>query len=120
MLLLPALVAGAALLCCAQNPPPLPKDEGWKLAWSDEFNGPDGSGVDGSKWVLETGGEGWGNEELEYYTDRAANVFLRSSEHGPLAGYQSLSGKRWEEPANLSDFGLQGRSQRLPEKTAAF
>jgi beta-glucanase (GH16 family) len=77
LLFLLALMTGVALVCSAQNPAPLPKDEGWKLAWSDEFNGPDGSSADGSKWVLETGGEGWGNEELEYYTDRAANVFLR-------------------------------------------
>jgi len=53
-------------------------DKGWKLVWSDEFDGPDGSPVDRSKWVVETGGEGWGNEELEYYTDRSANVFLRN------------------------------------------
>jgi beta-glucanase (GH16 family) len=48
---------------------------GWKLVWSDEFNGPDGSAVDPSKWVLETGGNGWGNQELEYYTARPANAF---------------------------------------------
>lgn len=78
LLVLPALLAGAALVCSAQNPPPIPKDEGWKLVWSDEFNGPDGSSVDRSKWVLETGSEGWGNQELEYYTDRTANVFLRN------------------------------------------
>jgi beta-glucanase (GH16 family) len=48
---------------------------GWKLVWSDEFNGPDGSSVDPSKWVLETGGNGWGNQELEYYTERPANAF---------------------------------------------
>jgi len=75
-----ALLAGVAVVCSAQSPPPSPKDEGWKLAWSDEFNGPDGSPVDRSKWILETGGEGWGNEELEYYTDRAANVFLRNGD----------------------------------------
>jgi len=72
------LLAAVALVCSAQNPPPVSKSEGWKLVWSDEFGGPDRSLVDGSKWVLETGGEGWGNEELEYYTDRAANVFLRN------------------------------------------
>ena len=77
LLVLPALLAGAALVCGAQNPSPIPRAEGWKLVWSDEFNGPDGSSVDRSKWVLETGSEGWGNNELEYYTDRAANVFLR-------------------------------------------
>src|SRR5246127_1121757 len=47
----------------------------WKMVWSDEFNGPNGSPVDSSKWVSETGGGGWGNNELEYYTNRLANAF---------------------------------------------
>jgi beta-glucanase (GH16 family) len=50
----------------------------WRLVWSDEFNGPDGSGVDPTKWVPETGGNGWGNNELEYYTDRTANAYLQN------------------------------------------
>jgi beta-glucanase (GH16 family) len=45
-----------------------------KLVWSDEFNGPNGSPVDSSKWVSETGGGGWGNDELEYYTNRLENA----------------------------------------------
>ncbi len=48
---------------------------GWTLVWSDEFNGPNGSAVDSSKWVSETGGNGWGNNELEYYTNRTANAY---------------------------------------------
>jgi beta-glucanase (GH16 family) len=47
----------------------------WKMVWSDEFNGPNGSPVDSSKWVSETGGGGWGNNELEYYTNRLENAF---------------------------------------------
>jgi len=47
---------------------------GWTLTWSDEFNGPDGSPVDSSKWVSEIGGNGWGNQELEYYTNRPQNA----------------------------------------------
>jgi beta-glucanase (GH16 family) len=47
---------------------------GWKLVWSDEFNGPPGSAVDSSKWVTESGGNGWGNQELEYYTARPENA----------------------------------------------
>jgi beta-glucanase (GH16 family) len=49
----------------------------WALSWSDEFNGPNGSGVDQSKWVLEVGGKGWGNEELEYYTNRPRNAYIQ-------------------------------------------
>lgn len=49
----------------------------WNLVWSDEFNGSDGSAPDPSKWVLETGGGGWGNQELEYYTGRPQNAIQR-------------------------------------------
>jgi beta-glucanase (GH16 family) len=47
---------------------------GWVLAWSDEFDGPVGSTPDPAKWVVESGGNGWGNDELEYYTARSQNV----------------------------------------------
>jgi beta-glucanase (GH16 family) len=43
------------------------------LTWSDEFDGPDGSAPDQKKWSVETGGGGWGNNELEYYTARRTN-----------------------------------------------
>lgn len=38
----------------------------WTLIWSDEFGG---NSLDTTKWVSETGGWGWGNNELQYYTD---------------------------------------------------
>jgi beta-glucanase (GH16 family) len=44
------------------------------LAWSDEFNGAAGAAVDGAKWGFDTGGGGWGNNELEYYTNSTANA----------------------------------------------
>lgn len=49
----------------------------WTLVWSDEFSG---SELNRSKWTFDLGnGEsvgnpGWGNNELEYYTDRPENV----------------------------------------------
>src|SRR5450631_2466235 len=51
---------------------------GWVLTWSDEFNGPDNSAVDSTKWVYDTGGSGWGNNELEYYTSGTANAVAQS------------------------------------------
>jgi len=47
----------------------------WKLIWQDEFNARNGSPIDKSKWKAEVGGNGWGNHELEYYTDRIDNAF---------------------------------------------
>jgi beta-glucanase (GH16 family) len=49
---------------------------GWSLAWSDEFEGPAGSPVDPAVWRPEVGGHGWGNEELQYYTDGTSNAAL--------------------------------------------
>lgn len=46
----------------------------WTLTWSDEFNGPDGSLPDPRKWIVVNGGSGYGNNELEYYTSRTANI----------------------------------------------
>ena len=54
----------------------------WSLVWSDEFDGPNGSPVDSSKWSFNIGGNGWGNNELETYTNRLANSDL---EGGRLA-----------------------------------
>jgi beta-glucanase (GH16 family) len=50
---------------------------GWTLTWSDEFNGPDGSAVDPTKWKHDVGGSGWGNNELEYYTDGTQNAIVQ-------------------------------------------
>jgi len=54
--------------------PPPPSPAGWTLVWSDEFSGPDGSAPDPSKWTYDTGGKGWGNTELECYTNRLQNA----------------------------------------------
>lgn len=43
-----------------------------KLIWNDEFNY-EGS-PDSYKWDYDIGGHGWGNNELQYYTDRLENV----------------------------------------------
>jgi beta-glucanase (GH16 family) len=48
-----------------------------KVIWSDEFN-VDGA-PDSSKWGYNTGtGDGWGNNELEYYTNRSENVKIEN------------------------------------------
>lgn len=43
-------------------------DGSYQLVWSDEF---DYEGLpDPTKWAHEVGGHGWGNNELQYYTDK--------------------------------------------------
>ena len=58
---------------CAGSPRE-PQPTGWTLTWSDEFNSSSGSPPDPAKWTLDTGGNGWGNNELEYYTNRLENA----------------------------------------------
>lgn len=54
----------------AHNTPPSPAKE-YQLIWSDEFAS---DHVDTSSWNFETGGEGWGNHEQEYYQADNATI----------------------------------------------
>lgn len=65
---------------------------GWVLRWHDEFDGPDGAGVDPTRWAYETGGGGWGNGELENYTARTDNVVQRGGNLVITARRESLGG----------------------------
>lgn len=76
MLLLPGLTVGVSIHPAL--PTEAPAASGWNLVWRDEFDGPNGSKVDRQKWTLETGGGGWGNNELEYYTDHRQNAHLEN------------------------------------------
>lgn len=51
------------------NPPPVTYDWNFESSpiWVDEFN-TDGA-PDATKWSYDVGGNGWGNSELQYYTD---------------------------------------------------
>jgi beta-glucanase (GH16 family) len=55
------------------TPPP---DPSRTLAWQDEFDGTLGSPPDPTKWTFDVGGDGWGNAQLEYDTNRPVNVQL--------------------------------------------
>ena len=50
--------------------------EGYKLVWNDEFD-TDGK-PDETKWDYDIGGKGWGNNELQYYTDDSVNARVRN------------------------------------------
>lgn len=62
-----------------EPPPPQPT---WSQTWSDEFDGPLGARIDGTKWRYDLGDGcsagicGWGNNEKEYYTDAPENIAL--------------------------------------------
>jgi beta-glucanase (GH16 family) len=49
--------------------------------WNEDFNGAAGTGVDTSKWNFDTGGSGFGNQELQYYTSGTSNVAMDGQGH---------------------------------------
>lgn len=59
----------------AAAPTATPVGDGWLLVWSDEFDGPS---IDRNNWTFDIGGGGWGNNELQYYTDRPENARLEN------------------------------------------
>jgi beta-glucanase (GH16 family) len=64
----------------------------WHLTWSDEFNAPNGSPPDPAKWVIVTGGQGFGNNELETYTSRPANIQQQNGNLVITAQKEDLTG----------------------------
>lgn len=51
-------------------------ERNFELVWSDEFDGTAGSLPDASKWSFDLGNNGWGNQELQNYTNSTNNVSL--------------------------------------------
>ena len=90
----------------ATTPPP-----GWHLVWSDEFNQPDGSRPDPATWKFDIGGNGWGNNELEFYTDRTNNARV---EDGKLVieARQEEFGRRQYTSARLVTLGRRSWTYR--------
>ena len=75
--------------------------EGWVLVWRDEFSGNE---IDTAKWGFEINGQGGGNNELQYYTDRSDNARI---EDGSLViearseTYTGSDGTRYYTSARL-------------------
>lgn len=51
-------------------------ERSWELVWSDDFTGTAGNTPDNTKWSFDIGGGGWGNNELQTYTNNANNIKL--------------------------------------------
>jgi beta-glucanase (GH16 family) len=80
----------------------------WKLVWQDEFEGAKGTLPDPAKWVFDigTGTNGWGNAELEYYTNKASNAALDGDGHLVItARKESYSGSSYTS-ARINTKGL--------------
>lgn len=85
---------------------------GWELAWSDEFEGPDGSPVDSTKWTALVGGDGWGNQEREFYTDDPANAHLEGGSLVITATKEGAAGHQcWYGPCQFTSARLQTKGK---------
>jgi beta-glucanase (GH16 family) len=70
---------------------------GYTLAWSDEFNGP---ALNSTIWTNQNGDGcpqlcGWGNNELEFYTDRPDNLFFQDGKLIVEAKKEAYGGKQY-------------------------
>lgn len=83
---------------------PVPPAEGWtlgnrRLAWRDEFSGKQ---LDHTKWNIAFGDGGWGNRELQTYTDQPVNLQL---ERGKLVLTAVRDGEERYTSARLDTSG---------------
>jgi beta-glucanase (GH16 family) len=80
-----ALILSAAFFCSHGT-----AHAEWKLVWSDEF---DGNSINTNNWQFDMGNRnGWGNRELEYYTSRPENAFVRDGMLHIVARSESYEG----------------------------
>jgi beta-glucanase (GH16 family) len=57
------------------------------IVWNDEF---DGTAIKTNIWTYDLGGGGWGNNELEYYTNSANNSFVLDGQLHIVARKQTV------------------------------
>ena len=94
---LAARLCAAALLTLAVSAADASAQTTWTLAWGDEFDGPAGSPVDGTKWVLEVGNgsNGWGNHERQYYTNTTKNASMDGAGNLVITAYRESPGRKF-------------------------
>ena len=82
----------------------------WSLAWCDDFDGRAGERPDPGTWQPEIGGHGWGNDELQCYTDSPDNASLDGD------GNLAIVVRRVEPDASDRSHGSAYTSARLITK----
>jgi endo-1,4-beta-xylanase len=62
------------------------------VMWSDEFNAAGGTAPDSTKWTYDTGANGWGNNELENYTNSTDNAYQDGSGNLTIKAIKNADG----------------------------
>lgn len=84
----------------------------WQLAWSDDFTGAAGLLPDAAKWNFDIGvgpnNDGWGNAELQYYTNSTSNVSLDGKGNLAITATARWVTDHWENisSARIKTLGL--------------
>jgi beta-glucanase (GH16 family) len=82
----------------------------WQLVWSDEFNGIAGESPDTAKWKFDIGvgpnNDGWGNAELEYYTNRTVNASIDSNGNLAITAKKEMYSGSAFTSARIKTIGL--------------
>lgn len=85
----------------------------WKLVWQDEFDGAPGQAPNPGTWSADLGTD-WGNQQLEYDTDRAENVSLDGEGHLVLTALrESYRGSAYTSARLLTQGKLELRYGRV-------
>jgi beta-glucanase (GH16 family) len=85
------------------TPPDTTSPKPYQLVWSDEFN-TDGA-PDSSRWGYDSGGSGWGNNELEYYTaNRQENARVQNGNLIIEAREESYGGRNYTSARLLTKY----------------
>lgn len=100
----------------------IPQREGWTLVWDDEFN--TGDVPSPERWGFDVGGSGWGNNELEYYTQyRKENARIENGSLIIEARKENYEGMKYTSArlvtANHGDW-LYGRVEVRAKLPAGF
>ncbi len=78
------------------------KGQTWGLIWSDEF---DSTSINTNNWTYDIGTGGWGNSELECYTNRQDNAKVSNGNLLIIAKQESYNGSNYTS-ARIKTQGL--------------
>ena len=93
---------------------------GYTLAWQDDFSG---NALDAATWNYEigNGSGGWGNNELEYYTNSPKNVFVSNgnliieARKEAISGFQYSSARITTQNKKTFTYGRVDIRAKLPK-----